>query len=225
MGFSSTERRDLRNDIAETIAVVGPNPAGATTVSDRRGYQSGNVGNVGPHKRSRATFVPDGVGVRCESADGKPRLYGACQLTRSLDLQQSGAAGVPQPDLAQVHPGDGFEIGSNHQVVTEAWVAVAKVRIVTLQHQPVALFLIPKLEPDNAAPRRQLFGTKMFQDPPHQEIAVKVLGLNLEPLLAPYPEASHQLGEVASCFGEVVGRTPSGDVRTGLYDPHALEAA
>jgi hypothetical protein len=160
-----------------------------------------------------------------ETADREPRLDSARKFARALDLHQARTSRIRKSELSQVHPGDALEVTPNREVVAKPWVGVAEVWVVALQHEPVALLLVTKLEPNNVSPKRQLVRPKVGQDGPHQHVAIEVLSLNFEKLLTPYTEAPHELGELAPGFGQVIHRTPAGGVRTGFDDSSPFETA
>jgi hypothetical protein len=161
--------------------------------------------------------------VACEAADREPLVNASHEFTLALDLEEAAAASIDEAQLPKVNPRDRFEVRPKYQVVTKTGVAVADIRIIASQHEPVTLLLAAELEAHDPALRRQLVEVKVVQDRPHQDVAVEVLWLKVEPVLAPDSKGPYQLRELAPSFGQVICRASACGIRTGLNDSHTLE--
>lgn len=76
----------------------------------------------------------------------KPVVRAVGQLARALHPHESLSLRIRHRQLAQVDPSHSLEIRAHDQVVTEASVGVAEIRVVANQHQPVAATFAIELE-------------------------------------------------------------------------------
>jgi hypothetical protein len=160
-----------------------------------------------------------------ESASRKPITECPGQFTWTFELEKAASLAISHGKLTQVDSDNRFEIGAHDQIVPEAWIGVAEVRIVTPQHEPVLPARALEFEAHHLALRGQLVGMKVLEDPPHQKVRVKVLRSQLEPLLSPVSKPSDDICELLACLGQMVGRASTGRVGKSLDDAGPFQSS